>query len=177
MSYSNIFLMNFRPVYMEILSAKGILPEKAELIVIDEEDGEGIFETSDARDVLEQIAEDLNFLTIYTDRPAYFEGFAETMYEENGLVVMIFSKQELRWKWTKMTGGKLILDFEWNGNCYDWLIRPGKYYIPIHKKPWETGENLDIIVPIGYNTVIVKRPQNIKKKPLRDRFEEAFYSS
>ncbi|EKC62935.1 hypothetical protein OBE_07729, partial [human gut metagenome] len=35
---------------------------------------------------------------------------------------------------------------------------------------------LDIIVPFGYNTVIVKSRQNKKKKPVRDRFEEAFYS-
>ena len=60
--------------------------------------------------------------------------------------------------------------------CYFNLLAQGKNYIPIHKKPWKIAENLDIIVPFGYNTVIVKSRQNKKKKPVRDRFEEAFYS-
>ncbi len=64
-----------------------------------------------------------------------------------------------------------MLDFEWKGRCYDEQMRPGRYYIPIHKKPWETAENLDIIVPIGYNTVIVKSVQNKRKRPEKDRFE------
>ena len=72
---------------------------------------------------------------------------------------------------------QLVLDFEWEGNCYFGQMRPGRYYIPIHKKPWKTGENLDIIIPMGYNTVIVKDMQNKQKKPGRDRFEEAFYNS
>ena len=29
-------------------------------------------------------------------------------------------------------------------------------YLPIYKKPWQIAENLNISVPIGYNTVIVK---------------------
>ena len=62
------------------------------------------------------------------------------------------------------------------GQCYFNLLAQGKNYIPIHKKPWKIAENLDIIVPFGYNTVIVKSRQNKKKKPVRDRFEEAFYS-
>ena len=73
-------------------------------------------------------------------------------------------------------GDTLVLDFEWEGQCYFNLLAQGKNYIPIHKKPWKIAENLDIIVPFGYNTVIVKSRQNKKKKPVRDRFEEAFYS-
>ena len=93
MSSSNEFLTNFKPVYFGILQAKRIPPEKAELEAIDEDaDDVRIFEPEDTKSVLEQLAADLNFLTIYTDRPAYFREFAETMYEENGLLVMILPK-------------------------------------------------------------------------------------
>ena len=165
MSYSNEFLTDFKPVYFGILQAKRIPPEKAELEAIDEDaDDVRIFEPEDTKSVLEQLAADLNFLTIYTDRPAYFREFAETMYEENGLLVMIFPKKYLDRKNILFSEErfpkKLILDFEWQGKCYEQQIRQGKHYIPIHKKPWETAENLDIVVPIGYNTVIVKGVKN-----------------
>lgn len=193
MSYSNAFLQNFRPVFFGILKERGIRPERVELEVIDEESERGsMFEPVDVRDVLEQLGEDLNFLSIYTERPAYFYEFAEKMYEENGLVVMFFSKRELfpmvrqhfdivdNRREGGMDGGnictrKMVLDFEWEGACYSGQMGAGRSYIPIHKKPWKQGENLDIIVPIGYNTVIVKGMQNQRKKLGRDRFEEAFY--
>lgn len=201
MSYSNEFLRNFRPVFFGILLEKQIQPERVELEIIDEE-GEGlsVFEPAGVQEVLEQLAGDLNFLTIYTKRPAYFYPFAETMYEENGLIVRIFPKEMLhktacahkvsRTKEMQKHGGdmgkksrtcfaadtwQLVLDFEWEGKCYTGQMRPGRYYIPIHKKPWEQAENLDIMVPIGYNTVIVKSLQDKRKKPGQDRLEAAFY--
>lgn len=192
MSYSNDFLCDFRPVFFGILKERRVRPERVELEVIDEEpQGESMFEPIGVREVLEQISEDLNFLTIYTERPAYFQEFAETMYQENGLVVMIFPKEKLTEQTKRYKGmraphmavngrreevWRLILDFEWEGSCYTGQMSSGRHYIPIHKKPWKLGDNLDIIVPIGYNTVIVKGIQNQRKKPGRDRFEEAFYS-
>ena len=87
MSFSNEFLCDFKPVYEGILAAKGIKPERAVVEVIDEEqEGAGMFEPAGALEVLEQIGDDVNTLTIYTDRVAYFRKFAETMYEKNGLV-------------------------------------------------------------------------------------------
>ncbi|MBO5070777.1 MAG: hypothetical protein J6C37_10520 [Roseburia sp.] len=202
MSYPNEFLQDFRQIYFSILKAKHLRPERVKIEVIDEEsEGYSVFEPADVRDVLMQLSCDLNFLTIYTDRPAYFSRFAETMYEENGLVVLIFPKiflksggkkeevhggqydkaefcQNNSSKINSPSGGeaKVILDFEWEGKYYDGQMRVGNYYIPIHKKPWETAENLDIVVPIGYNTVIVKRIWTMRKKPRRDRLEEAFYN-
>lgn len=189
MSYSNVFLRDFRPVFLGILNEKKLSPAQVAVEIIDEEpEGEGIFEPVGVREVLEQLAEDMNFLAIYTDRPAYFLPFAERMYEENGLIVNIFLKKELKnisartylsicgkSNKTGVTAETLILDFEWEGACRTQLIRCGEYYIPIHKKPWKKGENLDIMVPIGYNTVIVKGMKNKRKKPWKDRFEEAFY--
>lgn len=177
MSYSNEFLRNFRPVFLAILREKHLSLRRVELEVIDEETGEySLFEPADVRDVLEQLGEDLNFLTVYTERPAYFKEFAETMYEENGLIVTFFSKSQLRYRDAK-DGQKVVLDFEWKGKCHMGQICCGQYYIPIHKKPWEIAENLDIRVPIGYNTVIVKGMRSRREEPGRDRFEEAFYNS
>ena len=177
MSYPNPFLRNFRPVFFAILKEKSLSLKRVELEVIDEEaEDYSAFEPADVRDVLEQLSEDLNFLTIYTERPAYFKEFAETMYEENGLIVTFFSKKQLKYMRAE-SNQKLLLDFEWQGKCYEGQMCRGRYYIPIHKKPWERAENLDIIVPIGYNTVIVKGMQNRRKKPRLDRFEEAFYNS
>lgn len=210
MSYSNIFLKDFKPIFEAILKEKGIRPEKVELEVIDEEGEDfGVFEPADAKDVLEQLGDDLNFLTIYTERPAYFREFAETMYEENGLIVMIFPKKDFlsgirhrtsrpdvhtvsvkdtlaQGRFSKKNSRKgnrrgfiqkLVLDFEWEGSSYEGQAGMGRHYIPIHKKPWEVADNLDITVPIGYNTVIVKSTQIIEKQPERDRFEAAFYET
>ena len=177
MSYSNEYLRNFRPVFIGILKEKKLAPHRVELEVIDEEpESNSIFEPAGVCEVLEQLSDDLNYLTIYTDRPAYFYGFAEKMYQENGLIVMIVPKKDFFSAMRRGGGERLVLDFEWEGNCYPGQMHLGGYYIPIHKKPW-TGENLDIAIPIGYNTVIVKRVQDKRKPPKWDRFEEAFYNS
>lgn len=67
--------------------------------------------------------------------------------------------------------------FEWEGAYRTEMICAAATYIPIHKKPWKQGENLDIMVPIGYNTVIVKSMHHQREKLGRDRFEEAFYEN
>ena len=186
MSYSNVFLRDFVPVFGQILKEKNIPPEKLHLEIIDEESVEkSIFEPAGVDEVLEQLADELNYLTVYTDRPAHFSAFAEQVYEDNGLMPLFFSKKQLKCHISSSMEGvaatekrsdTLVLDFEWEGCCYFNVLAQGKKYIPIHKKPWKIAENLDIIVPFGYNTVIVKSRQNKKKKPGRDRFEEAFYS-
>ena len=170
MSYPNAYLRDFVPVFGQILKEKHIAPEKLHLEIIDEDQ--------------------LNHLTVYTNRPEHFQAFAKQIYEENGLMPLIFTKKQLKSRSFSGAQGvvdradmrsvvrdTLVLDFEWEGQCYFHLLAQGKNYIPIHKKPWKIAENLDIAVPFGYNTVIVKSRQMKKKKPVRDRFEEAFYSS
>ena len=71
MSYSNEFLRNFRPVFLAILKAQSLRPERVELVVIDEERSH-VFEPADVRDVLEQIGDDLNYLTGVHRAPRIF---------------------------------------------------------------------------------------------------------
>ncbi len=194
MSYANQFLRDFYPVFAAILKEVRLKPENVELEIIDEEDESySNFEPVDVKDVLEQFSEHLNNLTIFTDRPEYFMQFVETMYEENGLIVSLLSKEELGMKTfghSRRRERKVTLDFEWEGGCYKRLICPERYYIPIHKKKWvyadaesvqqhrfviESRQNLDIIVPIGYNTMTVKGISEKKRNPNWDRFEAAFY--
>ena len=178
MPYKNPFLLNFVPIFLEILKQKNINPKTLEYVFIDEEaDGHHAFEEADVKDVLEQLCDEMNALTIYTNREGYFSKFVYDVCEENGLIVTLLPKSEL--SRANFNGGKInsvmILDFEWEGNCYILKNNYRCFYIPIHKKPWKLGKNLDIIVPFGYNTVIVKRTLMTKKVFVSDRFDEGFY--
>lgn len=181
MSYANEYLRDFRPVFLGILKAKGIRPEQLTLEILDEESPRySLFEPADVLDVLEQLADEINRLTIYTERAAYFAGFAEKMYEENGLIVTISHRREFEGKWIgaseKGETVCLVLDFEWEEKCHMTCQQRGRYYVPIHKKRWLAVDNLDIMVPFGYNTLIVKDLQREKREPMTDRFEAAFYN-
>ena len=97
MSYPNAYLRDFVPVLGQILKEKQIAPEKLHLEIIDEESEEkSIFEPVGVDEVLDQLADELNHLTVYTDRPAHFQAFAEQIYEENGLMPLIFTKKQLK---------------------------------------------------------------------------------
>ena len=97
MSYPNAYLRDFVPVLGQILKEKQIAPEKLHLEIIDEESEEKrIFEPVGVDEVLDQLADQLNHLTVYTDRPAHFQAFAEQIYEENGLMPLIFTKKQLK---------------------------------------------------------------------------------
>ena len=115
---------------------------------------ESMLEEDDVALVLEQISSDLNFLRIATDRPAYFASYIERMYEDTGLVVQTETPEEI-----SLDGINVILDMERKGNCHYRYMKEGILYIPLYKRPWsqvKMMQNLDISIPIGYNTVIVK---------------------
>ena len=178
MADSNPYLAEFQKIFFEILRIKELNPAKIEVAVIDEELGlQQIFEKRDVRDVLYQIGPRLNELTLYTDRPMYFEEYVKWMDDENGLIVSVYSKRDIKANRRLKFSGKhlLILDFERKGDCRmsDWN-QTGSY-LPIYKKPWKIAENLDIIVPFGYNTVIVKSNYTKDNKFVNDRFDEGFY--
>ena len=115
---------------------------------------ESLLDDDPADVVLEQLSEDLNFLRIATERSAYFTDYIHRMYEDSGLVVQTESKgKEI------LEDINVILDLEKESEIPRCYMREGTLYIPVFKVPWkrlETLQNLDISIPIGYNTVIVK---------------------
>ena len=154
----NPYLSQLRFILEQVLKARGLEYRNLRLIIIDTDmEPESLLDEDDVGSVLEQLSYDLNFLTVLTNRPAYFQKFVETMYEENGLPVNLYSKGEQR-----KTDANTVLDFEQQGSLWNLNLTEPSIYLPIYKKQWETAENLDISVPIGYNTVIVKGIRVVK---------------
>lgn len=122
--------------------------------------------------ILMQLSSGLNYLQIRTDRSAYFEDFEQNMFEENGLVVQVEGKEK-----RQFPRGSVVLDLETEGAMMSELLREDIIYLPIYKKPWQIAQNLDITVPIGYNTVIVKGAMKQTKISYSDKFEREFYDA
>lgn len=149
----NPFLPYFRAIMEQILEQYEIPYRNFRPLILDRDTPpESMLSEDDVELVLEQISDDLNFLRIATERPAYFSNYIEKMYEESGLVVQIERKRGF-----SLEGINVVLDMEQGGGIHRECMREGIHYLPIYKKPWNQGQNLDILVPIGYNTVIVKR--------------------
>lgn len=170
---SNPYLFQIREIIEQILEKRNISYEKFAPVIIDGNDSEAALMAA------ELLADDLNRLTILTEHPAYFENYADNMYEERGLLVEIFPKDlpkkadfssnELR--------GNVILDFEKPKEASYQIKFGKKIYIPVFKKSWEPAGNLDIAVPIGYNTVIVKGKKTERELSYPDKLERAFYGN
>lgn len=120
--------------------------------------------------VLWQLTPGLNRMVIRTSRPAYFEEFVQTMYEENGLVIQLEEKS-----FEPFPKDCFVMDFELWGEPAQRMFREDIFYLPIYRKPWEIAENLDILVPIGYNTVIVKGAVTTSGLSADDWMENEFY--
>lgn len=167
----NPYLWQIRGIVEQILKKRKITYEKFSPILID---GGSTDELLDAARLL---AEGLNRMMIWTDRPAYFASFADTMYEEQGLIVEFCAKEARRYEQLCLeeTCGNVILDFERPEECVAEIKFGKKIYIPIFKKRWESAGNLDIAIPIGYNTLIVRGDEMSEKSPWPDKFEQAFY--
>ncbi len=152
----NPYLPIFRGIMEQILLKKNISYRDFSPILIDEEKPELLLMEEDIFTVLHQLERDLNALAIITDRPEAFFSYAVQMEEENGLMVSIFQKNKMGKTELMALRGNVLLDFEREGHFCTSEKVAGLCYIPIYKIPWKKGENLDIVVPIGYNTVIVK---------------------
>lgn len=148
----NPYLNKLRMILEQILEQYHMSYREFHPLLIDTDTPpESMLDEDDVATVLGQISEDLNFLQIVTDRPAYFMEYIERMYEDTGLVVLISEKEEL-----SAAGVNVVLDMEQTGGCRSQYIRDEIRYIPLYKKNWKQADNLDIYIPIGYNTVIVK---------------------
>lgn len=149
MTYENPYIYCMQPILKCILKQKQIPYQRLELVVIDADQGRSD-DIDDIRIVLEDLAQGLNYLLLITDEPDSYKHFTEEMYQENGLIVQQVPKSA-----KKESRGNFIIDFERDGKILSECIHAKTTYLPIYKKPWEISENLDIIVPVGYNTLVV----------------------
>lgn len=169
----------FRTIVEQLLEqyGRGYRDMRLLLVDTDPEEGTDILASEEEIYMVGQLLAGLNDCRIYTNRPEYFADFAEHILMESGLVAEICSKGER--VWDKTGAGRkynLILDFETAGGMEGIWGGEHDIYIPIYKKTWLQGANLDIRVPIGYNTVIVKGVEMEADKGLPDRLEREFYA-
>lgn len=167
----NPYLPRLREIIEIILKRRNIPYEQFAPVLID---GGDVQNTLLAAELL---GRDLNRLTILTDRPAYFSVYTDNMYEEYGLIVEIFPKEphKIAELCTESADANVILDLEEKKEQRNEIKFGRKIYIPVFKKRWERAGNLDIAVPIGYNTMIVRVSETVKEQPHLDKFEKAFY--
>ena len=151
----NPYLHKLRSILEQVLDRYHMSYREFRPLLIDTDTPpESLLDEDQVEVLLEQISQDLNFLRIVTDRPAYFADYIQRMYEDNGLVVQICPKGE-----EFSADVNVILDMEQKGDCPLKHLREDMLYIPVYKRRWRPAENmdnLDISIPIGYNTVIVK---------------------
>ncbi len=151
MTYQNPCILQIRNILEKIIEKRQVSYQNLELVVIDADTNQSKEDDFDIHHVLGQLAMGLNYLLLVTDRFPYYEDFIDNMYEEHGLVVQQIPKS------SGSIRGNLILDFERGIDAVPkYCLRPGITYLPVYKKPWEIGENLDIRVPVGYNTLVVE---------------------
>lgn len=151
----NPYLHKLRGILEQVLLRYDMSYQEFRPLLIDTDTPpESLLDEDQVEVMLEQISQDLNFLRIITDRPAYFTDYIQRMYEDNGLVVQVCSKGG-----EFPTDANVILDMEQKGSCPMRHVKEHILYIPVYKREWcpiENMGNLDISIPIGYNTVIVK---------------------
>ncbi|MDE6903785.1 MAG: hypothetical protein K2P76_02370 [Lachnospiraceae bacterium] len=167
----NPYLPYIREILEKVLLEKNVSYRDFFPVLIDGEEPEKTLFTA------KELGADLNRMAIFTDRPEYFENYKDMMYEEQGLIIEVFSKgkDNLLALLRRGEGCQVVLDFEKEEHLVSGAFLGEKIYIPIFKKPWERAGNIDIALPIGYNTMIVRGIDFEKKRPVMDKFEQAFY--
>ena len=138
-------------------------------------------EPEDCLHTAEALSEGLNHLLILTDDPVYYSAYRDRMYLEEGLIVEFApkTKRAVREEILLSAARNLILDFDSFPTQKPELCGQGRAYIPVTAKRWQAsrrdGGNLDIAVPIGYNTLIVRTDTGTQRPYCFDRLERSFY--
>ena len=170
MTYRNPYMIYMHMIIERVISLKKISFKKLELVIIDAEEDRDQ-DDDDIQMVLYELEQRLNYLLLITDRPDRYESFMEEMYKENGLIVQKLPKSARR-----QARGNLILDFERSGGVLGKEAVDSKaVYLPVYKRPWEISENLDILVPVGYNTLVVDGifpPDSEESSSINERFQK-----
>lgn len=163
----------FRKIIEQIIAQYGQEYRQLHLAVIDTEaaDVTDKIDSAEEEYLIRQMIPGLNYCAIYTNRPEYFSRMADEWFLEHGLLSELKGKSEV---FTIQEG--LILDFERGKGIPARQNVQDTIYIPIYKRAWKQRENLDITVPIGYNTVIVKGTKNSTYETFQDRLEREFYA-
>lgn len=169
----NPYLFQIREILEQILDKRRIPYNRFVPVLIDGKDSKHALMTA------ELLGRDLNRIVILTDNPAYFEDYADNMYEEQGLIAEILRKepQKIAALSSEEVFGNVILDFEEKGERASDIKFGKKIYIPVFKRKWERAGNLDIAVPIGYNTMTVRESKMVEEQYYPDKFERAFYEN
>lgn len=169
----NHYLPQLRDIIENILKQREIAYEDFAPIIIDGEN------TENSLAAVRLLSRDLNYLSILTNHSEYFEDISERLYEEYGLLVEILPKTLTKIAALPLeeTKGNVILDFEEQKERICDIKFGKKIYLPIFKRKWASSGNLDIAVPIGYNTVIVRNNGTEYKQSCLDKFEQAFYEN
>ncbi len=151
LTYRNPLIIYMHVILERVLACKNLACRNMELVVIDADQIRDE-DDNDIQLILDALEQRLNYLLLITDRPDSYQRFMDEMYEENGLIVQQLPKSARR-----QARGNLVLDFERSGGfAPDGAASPKAIYMPIYKRPWEIREDLDILVPVGYNTLVVE---------------------
>ncbi len=172
LTYQNPCICYMQSILNQVMRNRNLTYQNLELILIDAQQEA---DDEDIEEILWQICGRLNYLLLVTDRPYHYEAFICEMFEQTGLIVQQVPKSQ-----RNRARGNLILDFERSeNNDPGTFMRTDAIYLPIYKKQWEIAENLDITVPVGYNTLVVEslylpRPEERLKNHKIDRLDREF---
>lgn len=91
-SYQSILLyIMFKDILINICGEMSIEEKDLKILIIDSEDRRTEY-------MIESIVDDINYLTIITKRPEYFQGYIDMIYDTKGLVIQLeedITKNEL----------------------------------------------------------------------------------
>lgn len=92
LSYQSILLyIMFKDILINICGEMSIEEKDLKILIIDSEDRRTEY-------MIESIVDDINYLTIITKRPEYFQGYIDMIYDTKGLVIQLeedITKSEL----------------------------------------------------------------------------------